>query len=346
VKLRQALLVAHRYAGVVATPVVLAVGLSGALLAVAPDLLERSGPHGAGGVALAESTLVARVRAGAPGDPVAGIEFGNAGDAPQVFTMRSGVRWFVDPASGRLLARRSGETALEATIATARQLHVRLAAGNAGEWLVDLSTIVVALLAATGVVLWWRKRAWRMRNDAAGWRFHWELHQVVGAWVSLLVLALALTGIWLAFEGTLGPAIGLEPRRDPALPHSIPPGEGVARRDDPDAWLAAARAALPGEKPMQLQWPEGERSAVRVLLRPARGLGRSAVFVDRWSARVLRTDAFAGAAGAFRAHVLVRGLHTGDAGGAWLRTLVALGALAMSTLAVTGVWVWRARPRG
>jgi uncharacterized iron-regulated membrane protein len=64
--------------------------------------------------------------------------------------------------------------------------------------------IAVALMCITGAVIWWPGRSswWRrmsLRRGVSGLRFIFDLHNLLGFWLFLLVALWAITGIYFAF---------------------------------------------------------------------------------------------------------------------------------------------------
>jgi len=172
----------HWWGGLVAMPVLLCVALSGAVLAVAPWLTALSTPAAAhpGSVPLPESVLLARVSSALlPGDAIASVDWG-ARAGVQVLTLRSGEQWVADVATGTVLARWRGEAPFERVIGVAHAFHVRLLAGEAGQWMVDLATVMALVSVVSGLVLWWRKKRTTIASTSTGRRWWRDLHDVTG----------------------------------------------------------------------------------------------------------------------------------------------------------------------
>jgi uncharacterized iron-regulated membrane protein len=102
--------------------------------------------------------------------------------------------------SGRLVS-----TACEPSFVTwMAEFHDHLGAGRTGLLVNGLGALAVTVMCVTGAILWWPGRTrWRrslvLRRDVNAPRFIWDLHNVLGFWLMLLVLMWALTGIYFAF---------------------------------------------------------------------------------------------------------------------------------------------------
>lgn len=84
------------------------------------------------------------------------------------------------------------------------EFHDHLGVGRPGLLINGLGAIAVMVMCVTGAILWWPGRTrWRrslvLRRDVSAQRFIWDLHNVLGFWLLLLVLMWALTGLYFAF---------------------------------------------------------------------------------------------------------------------------------------------------
>jgi uncharacterized iron-regulated membrane protein len=77
---------------------------------------------------------------------------------------------------------------------------------SAGKLIVGISTLAMAIVLISGIVLWWPKtlKMWRNRSQIAlrkGWRRFWyDLHVSGGIYAVVLILIMALTGLVWSFE--------------------------------------------------------------------------------------------------------------------------------------------------
>lgn len=113
--------------------------------------------------------------------------------------------FFVDPYSGSLLA---AEDALRGHdfLHLMEDLHRRLAAGDTGKALTGASTLILLVLTGSGLYLRWPRR-WRDPGAwfAVRWRqrgvpFLRSLHEVVGTWLLIPYLLVALTGLFWSYD--------------------------------------------------------------------------------------------------------------------------------------------------
>jgi len=75
------------------------------------------------------------------------------------------------------------------------ELHVHLMIPVIGREVVIVATAVAVLLELGGLYLWWKRGSWSIRWRA-GWRLlSYDLHNVIGAGLLVIMLLLAVTGV-------------------------------------------------------------------------------------------------------------------------------------------------------
>lgn len=116
---------------------------------------------------------------------------------------------FVDQYSGEVL----GKPERHHFFATMFRMHRWLmdvpqakGAMTAGKMIVGISTLAMALVLLSGIVIWWPKtvKMWKNRSKVSlrkGWRrFFYDLHVSGGIYAVVLLLIMALTGLVWSFE--------------------------------------------------------------------------------------------------------------------------------------------------
>jgi uncharacterized iron-regulated membrane protein len=219
---------------------------------------------------------------------------------------------------------------------------LRLLAGQTGATIVAWAAIFLFFLSLSGIVLWWpRKILW------VNWRrparlVNWDLHQVLGIYISVVLMIFSLTAIVIHWDDTAiklidrvagaGEASNF-PRPQPALPGAVPLS--------PDQLLATAEAAAPGARATAVQFAG---NLVRVSMKYAEDRtpsGRTNILLDQYTAKIVFLLDSRTAALGFRAVMLWnREIHTGDIAGLPTRILACVASLFLSVLAVTGPLIW------
>lgn len=203
----------HWLLGITAGLVLAVVGFTGGMLSFEDEILRALNP-GVMTVAardravLSPAELIAAVAAAEPEKRIqavtvhadrtraARVSFAAAGRGPR------GETRYADPYDGRLLGHPRGEDVMRMTM----QIHRWLAAGDVGKQIVGASTVVLVVLALSGLYLRWPRRVadWRawFRIDFAhkGRSFLWALHSVIGTWVLVPYVIMSLTGLYWSYE--------------------------------------------------------------------------------------------------------------------------------------------------
>lgn len=258
-----------------------------------------------------------------------------------------GVRRYLDPASGELLLTRTPDNDL---LLALRSWHTQLLAGDVGESVLGVVGWLSLGLLISGAVLWWPGRGrWlaHLTPHAQPPVRRWSSwHRSLGVLGLPLLLMVTFTGtLMLYHDGTRQALSALF--RD--APGAAPPAR-LAPRQAPIDWTAvpaAARHALPGARLSRLALPNERSGLVTVRARmpgETHPVGRSMVWLDPYTARVLGTlDATRAPTGAQVSNALYP-LHAGSFGSIWWALVLVAGLLPAFFL-VTGFLFWRARTR-
>lgn len=307
----------HRWPGLVAAVLLLALSLSGAALSIFPALEGASAPAAVAGQSVAD--LAAKVVAShptveqirrAPSGRITAYWFD--GDTPGAAV--------IDPATGQ----DAGGADPSAIKVWLTDFHRALLLGDAGRWTTAAGALAMLVLALSGASLVARRQGgwhlWlsRMRGPAAG-RWHGEL-----ARVAVVGLALSsLTALWMTaatFEFLP------DDTANPAFPAAVSGLTGLSPAAMP------ALAAIPVADLRDLTFPYAGDATDAFTLTTADGSG----YVDQGTGKLLGWEASGRWA---RVWEWVYLLHTGQGAALWGLILGVL-ALATPLLAVTGTLVW------
>jgi len=218
-----------------------------------------------------------------------------------------------------------------------------------GKPLVGYATLVFLVMLATGIFLWWPKgKAARKQRfgfqwkPTTGWRRkNYDLHNVLGFYMSWVALFIAITGLVMAFEwfargwyfAISGGKSHAEPVSDITQSHRGLPTNAVdalwerfyAQNPDYDGWL-------------EIYFPENQHDAITFRVDPA---PKKAVYYryDQYTLKDL------GAGASFADKVLGQNysIHVGEIWGLPTKFLVFFASLIAASLPVTGFLIWRGR---
>lgn len=358
----------HLYLGLVTGLVLSVVGVTGTVLVfhdeidalLAPELHRVEAAPGAQTAPL--DRVVAAAGSYEPGHTPSYVRLPrHPGESAEIWTDgEAGPAVFVDPYTAEALGSTTGSLT-----DWLFELHVELFAGEVGHWVVGSSAVALILMLLSGLVLWWPK-AYRWARalfdlPRGSWRrINYRLHEMSGAWSTVGLLVLAVTGASLVFHDAFSAALHAVTASEapPPPPTSVVPAVGSAGAVDAavgsDAPLAVglsnARAALPDGRPTWIYLPTAPDAPLSVRMRRPgewHPNGRSYVYVDRYSGQVLRAhDALESQLGT-RIYDVLYPLHIGRFG-LWSKILYALLGLAPLLLSIGGTIIWldrRARKR-
>ena len=201
----------HWLLGITAGTVLAVMGLSGATLAFEDEIMRAANPalaqvvqrHAAGEQPLALTALLPRLQQDMP-QPLQRLRVDATGQRLSVARFDGGqANWrYFDPYTGTVLTELKGLD----FFAFVEDLHRHLVSGERGSLITGSCAIALVFFCLSGLYLRWPRRWWHWRTWLAvewsrnGRSFLWSLHSVVGTWVLLVYLMIALTGLWWSFD--------------------------------------------------------------------------------------------------------------------------------------------------
>lgn len=201
----------HWLLGVTAGTVLAIMGLSGAALsfedeivrALNADVADVAQRHAAGEQPLALSELLPRLQEGTD-RPLQRLRVDATGQRLSVARFEGGKQhWrYFNPYTGQALDELRGLAFFDFV----EDLHRHLVAGDRGKLITGVCAITLVFFALSGLYLRWPRQWWHWRTwwavewSRSGRSFLWSLHSVVGTWVLVVYLLLALTGLWWSFD--------------------------------------------------------------------------------------------------------------------------------------------------
>lgn len=287
---------------------------------------------------LALQSLVDKAQQANPGQRVTRIYLPQKDGQAHRLTVNDGTMVYVNGYTGEVLGKRDLRANRMLTI---HRLHniLLLSDSNLGRQITGWATLLLMLLALSGLILWWPRKLLNIKRGANWRRVNFDLHNISGFYSSLFVFVIALTGVLMSFEDTGFKLI----YRVTGEPPKITPPRFTPQKDapmlTPDQALSIAVAALPGARPttvgvypansVDFKFPEDRTPQ-----------GRSRVFIDPYTGQVQLVQNARTAHPGAKVHNLNRPLHTGDIWGWPTRILWFLACVAVVVQIVTGVLMW------
>ncbi len=354
--LRRTLLTAHLIIGAALAPVLVVLGVTGAILSVQPELEDASNallthiePAGA---TLPLRELTARLQTQYPGARLLSARFAERPDRAIDVTLHrpdsADAELVVNPYSGLVLG--LGEEIW--SLRPVHDLHTRLLVDGIGSEITGWTAVGLLLLSLSGMVLWWPGKIVTIVRTGSSRRILFHLHSALAAYSWIALMCFGLSGVVLHWQN---PALMLVSRMTgaPAIPDGSDLPAATCGTDsvaDFDRLLAAAGADQPGAAVTWIQAGDTPAAPVRVVMRypgdrtPA---GRTVVFLDPCRSVVLSRVSTRTAPIAYRlVRQWNRELHTGDIGGWPTRSLAFLFSLTLPVVAVSGPLLWWSRRKG
>lgn len=371
----------HLVAGVVAGLVILIMSVSGALLALEPQVLEFAErdvrsvrPPQGETQRLGPAALLARARQARPGLKPSGLTLkSDPGAAVSLALGREGVL-YVNPYNGEVLG--EGSKGTRAFFRVVEDWHRWLGANGdgraVGRAVTGACNAAFLLLAVSGVYLWWPK-TWSRRNLMAVTTFRRGLkgrardfnwHNATGFWCALVLVLLTATGMVMSYQwanNLLYTLTGSPPPAPQAPQGGGPDGRARAETDVPDPdnldqlWARAERQTAAWES-ITLRLPVRPGAPVSFNIREGgqwNPIASSQLTLAPQTAEVVRWEPYSGLSAGRRLRSWVRSTHTGEAGRLPGQIIAGLASLGGGLLVYTGfalAWrrfrKWLAKRRG
>ena len=331
----------HLYIGLATAVFLLAISLSGAVIAFEPELNRAFHPDLTNvsplGTRMNWDLFKAVVEQQSPGWKLVRIYFPDQPDHSTYVRLRNGKtkaihHVYVNQYTGRIL----GSTEDGSNwILKVHDLHVNFLSSKIGNQIVTWTTVGLLILSLTGITLWWPRKTYVFRLTSKAPRLNRDLHMSVGFWSFLAMFLFAITGLSLHYQ--TGKLLDLLNKPDDAR---LASGHGTSI----EGVLQTAREALPGTTIPRLLLPEKKGDTIFVYQRfpedktPA---GRSFSTIDPKTGALLSSGSSRDAP--FLKTALVqytREIHTGTLFGLPTKILVCVFALGLAVLTITGPLMW------
>jgi uncharacterized iron-regulated membrane protein len=230
---------------------------------------------------------------------------------------------------------------------TLTTIHTTLLLGDAGEWVIAASGLLLISNLVLGLKLAWpRGGRWR---QALAWPSSrnitarvYGIHRTVGLWIAMPLLVVFAAGFALCFDDGLEQALGVV-RQSPS--RAVASGTPMS----PARALDIALARYPGSTLTALSMPTPQQPWYRVRVRAPgevqRMYGTTTVFLSAATGAVLLEYPASTAPWARFLYDAIYPLHTGELAGVAGRSLLAVLGLALLTMGIFGIRLWLVRRR-
>ena len=371
IKKKKILLGLHKYLGLSTGLVLFIVALTGCFLSFKEEIENCYSPFKTVTVEVSDflkpSTIKNIASKSIPNKTIHGVVYGNPDEALEVVFYEATPEFhqslYVNPYSGAVLKRVDH---LQGFFSFALKGHLRLWLPlEIGKQVVGFSVLFFFIIIVTGLLIWMPKK---LKNIGKRLRFSWhlktkwrrknfDLHTVIGFYMSSFGLLFAFTGCIMAFNWFYYIAyVGTGGNKDPRFitPESVVTttasseaiSESVASYD---LLVPALKKSYPAAQSFELHYPETEKASILVEVNNSKGVyyDRDYLFFDQYSLEELEAHSIYGHyKNTDFADKLIRmnyDIHVGAIGGIVGKIIAFLACLICGSLPVSGIVLWLSR---
>ncbi|WP_224998822.1 PepSY domain-containing protein [Cesiribacter sp. SM1] len=230
-----------------------------------------------------------------------------------------------------------------------------------GQPLVASATLIFVVMLISGIILWWpRNKNGTRQRFTIKWNGRWrrknyDLHNVLGFYVSGIALLLALTGLIWGFQwfaaGVYGLASGgreLKPYQEPVSDTTLMAGKAADMPAIDKIWYNM-RAQHPKAAVLEIHTPLSPSSSILAAINPNSDTywKMDYRYFDQYSLKELSVDhvwnRFHKLSGADKLMRMNYDIHTGGILGLPGKIIMFLASLLCASLPVTGICIWWGR---
>ncbi|MEO6423660.1 MAG: PepSY-associated TM helix domain-containing protein [Candidatus Nitrotoga sp.] len=252
---------------------------------------------------------------------------------------------YVDPYNSMILGEHRQEDTFTGWVSL---LHTELLSGDLGEIILGVSGLLLIGMSITGLVLWWPRKGKFVSGFKIQWAAHWkrmnfDIHRASGIYIVVFLLLTAFTGASLVFNSTVinlinvitqSPPRNAQPLSDIRQAHISKPALDMMLNQADDMLPAITTWINLPQKP-------GAPLVVRKkFLEEFHPNGRSFVYFDQYSGKVLQMENALTAPLGTRIFSTLYPIHIGAIGGTLTRVLQVIVGLSPLILFSTGYFIW------
>lgn len=298
------------------------------------------------------ATVLERVREAFPNDRVSGIDAPTTARPTTLAYVARGEQFLtvlVDPTTGRVL----GELPEQSWVRTIQDVHYNLLGGRTGRMVNGAGAVLLLVMCATGLVIWWPgiatwRRAFTIDVRRSWKRVNWELHSAAGIWSVVLIAMWAITGIYFVWPSQFRNAVNAISPLTVATTPTSSPAAGSAHRPSWRELIARAEQRMPNQYIQRIVPPSGDTAAFLVMFSPVRPAPAGSeqltpVYLDQYTGELLTESPRQSRSLGDVIMDWVAPLHVGSFGGMTVRIAWLILGLAPPLLFVTGFIMWWSR---
>ncbi len=233
-------------------------------------------------------------------------------------------------------------------------MHINLLLGHRiGGLIVGWSVFLFILLLITGCILWWpakkkefKRRTWFRWKETTNWkRKNYDLHNIPGLYLLLILLVISLTGMVWAFKwfdvSVQWVANGGKTYEKPAV--VLSDTTIFSEKIYLDSIVGISRKKFPDATYYYLGFPQKKENTINVTVDYKSSFRSDLVRYDQHTGTLLQETAFSDKNNGEKLRALNYDIHTGSIIGFPGKVIAFLASLVAASLPVTGFLIWFGR---
>lgn len=244
-------------------------------------------------------------------------------------------------------------------------IHTSLALGDIGSIIIRYTTLIFVIMMITGLVLWkpaskkGYKQRFTIKWNAKGKRLNYDLHNVLGFYMSWIAIFIALTGLVWSFEwfkdgvswiANGGNNIKIEKKEYLSIP---PTKFATANKDSifknmDIAFAAALNNTHNAARAITITKPASDSATITLDIETEKGSNYARAdryHYDQYTGKLLGINSFSSLSNADKLNRMNYSIHVGKIGGLTGKILAFFASLIAASLPITGFIIWRGRRR-
>lgn len=243
------------------------------------------------------------------------------------------------------------------------RIHLSLGIGEAGSMMVKYATLIFVVLMITGIILWkpasrkGYKQRFTIKWNAKAKRLNYDLHNVLGFYMSWIAIFIALTGLIWSFEwmndsaqwiANGGKSITAKRDKTSSDTNSVyfkTPNHFYTLADSLIAYHLRESSSI---EAVRIYKPSSPADALRITIESEKGAsyGRSDDYLyDQYSGKALAVKKFSDLTNGEKLRRMNYYIHVGSIGGITGKFLAFFASIIAASLPVTGLVIWLGRKK-
>jgi uncharacterized iron-regulated membrane protein len=353
----------HRWLGLLSGLVVCFLGITGCILAFQREIETVSVPYQYVKAQKKEFLLPAELQAIAkkalPGKSLHSVIYGESNKSAQMVFYHDDPSYYyivyINPYTGEVLKVKNMDRDFFRVVVMGH--YYLWLPPHIGQPIVAYSTLIFFIMMVTGIILWWpRNKSARKQRFTIRWNVRWrrrnyDLHNVLGFYMSWIALFIAITGMvmgiqWFAkgfYKLTSGGKAEVEYYEPVSSPKTSIAFNAV------DEVYKRMQKNYPSAQLIEVHYPETDSAVIAANANPDAGTywKTDYRYFDQYSLQEINVShafgRFANTTVADKISRMNYDVHVGAIGGLPTKILVFFASLVAASLPVTGFLVWRGR---